>query len=56
MKPLTIVSAGQHTRLQAVLELALTGIPYDLSVIGDGPMPDYPIGGFYSPCPAGNMG
>ena len=40
MKPLTIVSAGQHTRLQAVLELALTGIPYDLSVIGDGPMPD----------------
>ena len=33
MKPLTIVSAGQHTRLQAVLELALTGIPYDLSVI-----------------------
>ena len=27
MKPLTIVSAGQHTRLQAVLELALLESP-----------------------------
>ena len=40
MKPLTVVSAGQDARLQALLELALTGLPYEPVEIGAGPLPD----------------
>ena len=40
MTPLTVVSAGQDSRLQALLELALTGLPYEPVEIGAGPLPD----------------